>query len=598
VSRLVGVSIDAGAVRGVEVVVHKQRAVVRAVGEVALPPETVGGGEVLDEAALASALKELWKQARFRTRHAVIGVAHPLAVARRLDLPKLAMVDLRGALRYELEDALTFPAEEAVFDLHDIDPPDAVDPETGEPKRNRTRLAVAAHQPVIDPLLAVAAKARLKVESIDLVPLAVVRAIRAVETADRADRSEAIVDLSGDLVSVVVHYGGRVAFCRLLIDRTWGTQTIGELEAELSRIEQFRQRALARDGGGGSPVESMPFETMPRDPLADAIRTSIEYGIDATVFSGQPAKSLDGLVLTGDPDRCDRIAPVLQAAWPDIRGGQPVAQVMADDAAPPDRASRYTAAFGLAVAHRIDIASPARLTLLPTAVLRRRAKTQVGQLSVSVGTGLAALLGGVTLLAGPNDPAVVAAVDAATVQADQVVAQLGDFTAELAQLEEIAAAETALVPLVPSRARYDEALARIDDALPEGLTLVALLRSADLPADATTTTVQLSLRGRPELVEQFVAAVTGTAPIAAAAVETLGADAPAIDEAESFGSAPLPEGVSVDDPAVAEPAVADPAASAPAASAPVSIVNIVITNESIIAPSTDPSTAANGEGAP
>src|SRR5436309_13537228 len=111
--RAVGLDIGTSAVRAVELVLGREQITLTRFGQVALAPGVVRGGEVVDPAAVSSAIRRLWREAGFRTRQVITGVGNQRVVARQADLPEMNEEDLRSALQFQAEALITIPIEEA-----------------------------------------------------------------------------------------------------------------------------------------------------------------------------------------------------------------------------------------------------------------------------------------------------------------------------------------------------------------------------------------------------------------------------------------------------------------------------------------------------
>ena len=85
--KVVGLDIGTTAVRAAEVSVRRGQVVLERVGQAGLPDGAVVDGEVIDPAAVAAAIKDLWRRTRINSRRVMIGVANQRVVGRLVDLP-------------------------------------------------------------------------------------------------------------------------------------------------------------------------------------------------------------------------------------------------------------------------------------------------------------------------------------------------------------------------------------------------------------------------------------------------------------------------------------------------------------------------------
>src|SRR5579871_2630420 len=114
---VVGLDIQPGFVAAVRARVNGSIFAERAAG-VALPADTVREGEVLDEATLAEALKELFAEHGLGKRVRV-GVANQRTVLRTLELPPVTdQKELAAAVSFQAQDQVPMPLGNAVLDFH------------------------------------------------------------------------------------------------------------------------------------------------------------------------------------------------------------------------------------------------------------------------------------------------------------------------------------------------------------------------------------------------------------------------------------------------------------------------------------------------
>src|SRR4051812_42455696 len=124
-----------------------------------LEPGIVRDGEVVDVPALSEVLKEAWSQHKGLDRRVRIGVANQKVVVRTIELPVgAAGKELDAAVRFQAQDALPMPLDQAVLDWQTL----AV-METENGPRQRILIA-AARRDMIEPVLAAARGAGLRVE--------------------------------------------------------------------------------------------------------------------------------------------------------------------------------------------------------------------------------------------------------------------------------------------------------------------------------------------------------------------------------------------------------------------------------------------------
>jgi type IV pilus assembly protein PilM len=211
-----------------------------------LEPGIVRDGEVIDVPALSDVLKEAWSAHKGLDRRVRIGVANQKVVVRTIELPVgAAGKELDAAVRFQAQDALPMPLDQAVLDWQTL----AV-METENGPRQRILIA-AARRDMIEPVLAAARGAGLRVEGIDLAAFAMIRALRD-ETADEAD-TLLYAELAG-ITNVAVAQGPQCLFAR---SSGSGVEGLAVELAERRGLTLEHSRAWLEHVGVDTPLEQV-----------------------------------------------------------------------------------------------------------------------------------------------------------------------------------------------------------------------------------------------------------------------------------------------------------------------------------------------------
>src|SRR3954452_15055281 len=115
---LVGLDICRTGVRAAELVAGPRRPTLRRFASVPLPTGVVRAGIVVDGEALAEALKELWATGKFGSKEVRLGIANSGVMVRQMVLDWMPPAAFRQALRYQAQDALPIPVDDATLDYH------------------------------------------------------------------------------------------------------------------------------------------------------------------------------------------------------------------------------------------------------------------------------------------------------------------------------------------------------------------------------------------------------------------------------------------------------------------------------------------------
>ncbi|MCW2620792.1 MAG: type pilus assembly protein PilM [Frankiales bacterium] len=304
---VVGLDIGTSGVRAAELTLGKGGITLERFGQVALPPGAVRNGEVADPEAVASAIKQLWAQAKFGTKKVVVGVANQKVIVRQVDLPWLPMAELRKSLAFQVQDYIPMPVEEAILDFHPIEE----FTNDGGARMVRVLLVAAARDMVNGALVAVN-KAGLTPTMVDLTSFAVLRSLAHADSGLGETRSEAVIDIGASVTNIVVHQGGVPRFVRILL---MGGDDITEALAERLGVPPAQAESVKQTTGmsaNDAPAESLPAGRAIDTAAAafvEEVRGSLDY-----FMSQAGSVRISRVVLSGGGSRLGGLVERLTAA--------------------------------------------------------------------------------------------------------------------------------------------------------------------------------------------------------------------------------------------------------------------------------------------
>ncbi|MDP8991547.1 MAG: type IV pilus assembly protein PilM [Actinomycetota bacterium] len=435
-ARVVSLDIGTYAVRAVELTVGGGEPVLERFAQVVLPPGAVDRGEVVDAAAVATAVRRLWSEGGLRGRRVVIGVANQRVIVRQADFPAMSEEDFQAALQFEAQELIPIPVEEAVLDFQIVEESVATE---GEP-RMRVLLAAAQREMVQAHVAAVEA-ADLTPTAVDVVPFALVRALALSAEGTVDDRAaEAVVCIGGGVTNVVVHEGGVPRFVRILLvggnDITAAVSQ--ELDVDADEAEDLKRRAdPASDDERVARAGEVVADRLA--PLVEEIRGSLDY------YRSQPeAVPITRVLLTGGASRSvglvERLAGQLDGVVEQARplAGVRIGAVNLSEAELVQLEALLAVPIGLALAGDVQ-RGVRRISLLPRemAVVRaQRRQTMLAAAAVAALFVLLMLIWAARSAQEANERDRAREAERRAAQLRQERAQLGDTTtieSELAQ---------------------------------------------------------------------------------------------------------------------------------------------------------------------
>ncbi|NLW86952.1 MAG: pilus assembly protein PilM [Planctomycetes bacterium] len=263
-------------------------------GSEALPP-SVHHGERAGMDAIASSIRSIMRRASFRGRRAVLCIPSGDSFIHHVKTPKLPADSISQAVNAELAGKLPYPVEEAVI-RHVV-----VGDVLAEGDTRQEVIAISARRKVVEDYLDMAARARLDVVGINIVPCAILECYaRLFRRTDDLGRTILFLDVGPDATQVIVSHGCKLAFARCL---STGSMKFDDALAQgLSvPVEQARNlRRGAEPAGSAREVVTAQLDSFLDSPvraLADEVTQCLRYcetafrtqGAERVIFVGQEA---------------------------------------------------------------------------------------------------------------------------------------------------------------------------------------------------------------------------------------------------------------------------------------------------------------------
>ncbi len=265
----VGVDIGSRTITVVEVRQGRGGVSITNFGGVELPPDVAREGEIIDVGAVSEALRELLRTAKVRSKKVWLGVANQRVVVRQITLPWVDPNELQASLRFQVQEHIPIPVEEAELDAYVVS-----DFHTEEGEHMQQLLLVAAHRDMVQAHADAATGSGLKPIGIDLNPFAVLRA--AGNQSSMGQGNQVLVDIGGGVTNIVVHDAGTPTFVRILV--MGGEAVTAALASGLgiSRDEaEERKRGVSDASGEDDAARRIVDDHVGQ--LVEEIRNSLDY---------------------------------------------------------------------------------------------------------------------------------------------------------------------------------------------------------------------------------------------------------------------------------------------------------------------------------
>ncbi len=223
----VGLDIDRGAIKAVQVSQSGGNYTLQHVGCRRLPVGAVSDGEVADHDLLALELKEFWDSHAFKGKAVYLGVANQKVVVRLLNFPRMSPEDLKGAIGFEAQEHIPMPIEEAVMDYI------VLGPQSERSILDRI-LVVAAQKEMISRYSSVVRAAGLRPLGVDVKALSLLRS--TLPTSFFGDEGAILLlDVGTEISNLVVSQGGNPTLTRFF---PGGSSHLAQAVAEAADLSE------------------------------------------------------------------------------------------------------------------------------------------------------------------------------------------------------------------------------------------------------------------------------------------------------------------------------------------------------------------------
>jgi type IV pilus assembly protein PilM len=304
-SRTVGLDIDRGSIKAVQISGAGGGYSLQHVGYHRLPPGTILDGEVANHDLLAAEIREFWDSHSFTGKAVTLGVSNQKVVVRLLDFPHMAQADLQGAISFEAQDHIPMPLDEAVLDYVVLGP-------TEERSDLDRVLVVAAQREMISRYTSAVRTGGLRPAGVDVKALSLTRSTLP-DPFFGDEGAVLLLDVGAEITNLVVADRGNPVLTRFvpvgLVDFVAAVVELADLPED--EAERLALDPRVRLGSEQDETQEVEAEEGSFDPalvydvrrglegaaqtLADEVQRSIEHH-----RSQEAARDVSRVLLSGE----------------------------------------------------------------------------------------------------------------------------------------------------------------------------------------------------------------------------------------------------------------------------------------------------------
>lgn len=301
----IGMDIDRGSIKAVQVASSGGGYVLQHVGYHRLPPGTIVEGEVADHDLLAAEIREFWNSHSFKGKSVTIGVSNQKVVVRLLDFPHMESADLQGAISFEAQDHIPMPLDEAVLDYVVLGP--------REERSDLDRiLVVAAQREMITRYTSAVRNSGLRPAGVDVKALSLTRSTLP-DPFFGEEGAVLLLDVGAEITNLVVADLGNPVLTRFVpvglgdfVSAVADLTNLPEDEAEKQALNSRVMLGDEQDGGDDTQPDEDGFDPAlafdvrrglesAGQALADEVQRSIEHH-----RSQEVAREVSSVIVSGE----------------------------------------------------------------------------------------------------------------------------------------------------------------------------------------------------------------------------------------------------------------------------------------------------------
>lgn len=255
-------------------------------------------GEIENVEGVSAALKELWKQYRIKKKRVILGIANQKVIVRPMDLPYLPAEELDSAVRYQVQEFIPIPIEDAVIDYEVVD-----EYMTPDEERMQTILLAAAHKEMVNTFVDVLQAAGIVPEAVEVKAFAMVRSLlkkeyQFLEEEEEPTGSICLVNVGAGITNMCIVKEGTPRFVRMIMR---GGDYFTKILMDQLSMSPMEAEDIKR--GRSQDEEATKLLQKEMKTFIGEIRRSLEYYISQT-----QERDLNKVILSGSGSKIINLA--------------------------------------------------------------------------------------------------------------------------------------------------------------------------------------------------------------------------------------------------------------------------------------------------
>ena len=224
-NQLVGVDIGSYAIKVVEIELNKKGRFLKNFGIIGLPRHSIREGDIVEQEAVAEALKKLFKNLKIRNQNVAVALSGYPVMAKRISLPNSKREEIEATIHNQAEQYIPFDINDVNLDFDILDKEETLsEGEDENEEKSLDVMLVAAKKDVINAYVNLLVAADLNPGVLDVDVFALQNAAELIITDEK--EGYAIVNVGAEELGINTVVNGTSLFSR---DSSFGGTQITEL---------------------------------------------------------------------------------------------------------------------------------------------------------------------------------------------------------------------------------------------------------------------------------------------------------------------------------------------------------------------------------
>ena len=239
-------------------------------GQVALPPDAIVDGDIMDSNAVASAIRQVLAEQKIKAKDVAVSVSGQQVMVKKVTFPLMSHAELAESVRWEAESF--FPAGQGLdsyaLDYYLI--------EERAAEGNMDVVLVACRKDKLESYVSCVAQAGCSPKVVDVDVFAIQNAYEVNASGGARDEVVALVNLGATFTNLTMMVGGKSVFWR---DMAWGSSRYSEKLMEDWGVSREAAEHLKRNQAseGREPEEVHPSINAVSDAFADELTRTLDF---------------------------------------------------------------------------------------------------------------------------------------------------------------------------------------------------------------------------------------------------------------------------------------------------------------------------------